>query len=167
MAITLAQAQALTYRDIVHFCPNPDKTRYTHYGLAIGCYSTETGKPHAVKCRVNGALKTWKRNPERFRIPVKYGLYDYGEITNENATDWYLPSECPICNGKEYTITDLLGANPITVRASSVDNALALVAEKQYPGESFTFRNISVDGRTYSTLISTTDSSHTVAYRTN
>lgn len=46
--------------------------------------------PNAVDCkpikwRVNGKCKTWKRNPERFQLPIKHGLYSYGYITNENA----------------------------------------------------------------------------------
>jgi hypothetical protein len=30
--------------------------------------------------RRNGRTKTWKRNPERFYIPVKWGMYGYGVI---------------------------------------------------------------------------------------
>jgi hypothetical protein len=32
------------------------------------------GRIAAVK--VNGAVKTWKRDPERFEVPVKYGMYE-------------------------------------------------------------------------------------------
>jgi len=35
-----------------------------------------------MRFKVNGAVKTWKRDKKRIRIPVKYGLYDCGEITN-------------------------------------------------------------------------------------
>jgi hypothetical protein len=35
--------------------------------------------------RANGKCKTWKRDPTRFQLPIKYGLYTYGYITNENA----------------------------------------------------------------------------------
>lgn len=34
--------------------------------------------------RRNGKTKRWKRQPERFRIPVKHGLYSYGYIDSEN-----------------------------------------------------------------------------------
>ena len=34
--------------------------------------------------RVNGALKLWKRSPERFRLPVKHGLYAYAYIDEYN-----------------------------------------------------------------------------------
>ena len=38
--------------------------------------------------RRNGATKTWKTRPGEFRIPVKFGLYAYGYITDHNHTDF-------------------------------------------------------------------------------
>ena len=35
----------------------------------------------AQRWRVNGKVKTWKRNPEKVQIPVKFGLYRYDYIT--------------------------------------------------------------------------------------
>ena len=43
------------------------------------------GKNIVAKWRANGKCKTWKRNPERFQLPIKHGLYSYGYITEENA----------------------------------------------------------------------------------
>ena len=43
------------------------------------------------KWRVNGKCKTWKRDPDRWELPVKYGLKAYGTITNENAHQFCLP----------------------------------------------------------------------------
>ncbi len=34
--------------------------------------------------RVNGKVKTWKRSPDRVRIPVKHGLYDYDYLTEHD-----------------------------------------------------------------------------------
>lgn len=45
-------------------------------------------KGKAVRCRRNGATKTWVRQPDKFKIPVKYGLYDYFYIDNDNASEW-------------------------------------------------------------------------------
>jgi hypothetical protein len=42
----------------------------------------------AVRCRVNGACKTWKTRPDDFRLPVKYGLKDCFYIEPGNAADW-------------------------------------------------------------------------------
>lgn len=38
--------------------------------------------------RRNGQTKTWVRSPERFRVPVKFGLYDYGYVTELNASQF-------------------------------------------------------------------------------
>jgi len=46
--------------------------------------------------RRNGMTKRWKRNHNRFSIPVKFGLYDYGYITDENSREFHLPHECPV-----------------------------------------------------------------------
>jgi len=41
-----------------------------------GCY---------CRVKVNGKPKTWKRSPERVQIPYKYGLYEYGYITERDT----------------------------------------------------------------------------------
>lgn len=50
--------------------------------------------------RRNGQSQTWRRSPERFRVPVKYGLYSYGQLTETNAHLLHLPGECPVNGGK-------------------------------------------------------------------
>lgn len=42
----------------------------------------------AIGVRRNGATKTWKTRPGEFRIPVKYGMYEYFYITDKNADEW-------------------------------------------------------------------------------
>jgi hypothetical protein len=49
-----------------------------------------------VEVRRSGATQTWKRDTNRFRVPVKYGMYESGEITQDNCGDFHLASECPI-----------------------------------------------------------------------
>lgn len=44
--------------------------------------------------RRNGATQTWKTRPGQFRIPVKYGLKGYGNITQDNADKFHVPEEC-------------------------------------------------------------------------
>jgi len=46
------------------------------------------------KWRRNGATQTWKRSPERFRTPVKFGLYGYGQLTELNAADFAVLASC-------------------------------------------------------------------------
>lgn len=31
--------------------------------------------------KVNGQVKTWKKNPLRIRVPLKHGLYSYDALT--------------------------------------------------------------------------------------
>lgn len=40
------------------------------------------------RARANGAMKTWKRSPESFRLPIKRGLREYGAITENNMNEW-------------------------------------------------------------------------------
>ena len=56
MAITLEQAKNLSYRNVL---------------------VAEDGK----RWRVNGKVQTWKRSPERVRVPLKHGLYAYDYLT--------------------------------------------------------------------------------------
>lgn len=43
-----------------------------------------------VRVRVSGQCQTWKRDQNRFRLPVKYGLYESGEITQDNGERFFL-----------------------------------------------------------------------------
>lgn len=38
--------------------------------------------------RRNGKTQTWKTRPDAFRIPVKRGLKEYGEINHINAENF-------------------------------------------------------------------------------
>ena len=71
-----------------------------HYNGKMVCFST-VGKRGGVKtvqtvCRRNGATQTWKRDVKRFRVPVKYGIYEYNAITQDNAADWHTEANCPL-----------------------------------------------------------------------
>lgn len=64
-----------------------------HNGIPVTRANAETAKRFVMidrtgKRRVwrrNGQTHTWKTRPNDFRIPVKFGLYDYGYITHMNA----------------------------------------------------------------------------------
>jgi len=43
-----------------------------------------------LKVRRNGKTQTWKTRPNEFRIPVKYGLYEYYNITDKNCHEWHV-----------------------------------------------------------------------------
>jgi len=40
------------------------------------------------ECRRNGKTQVWKTRPNNFKIPVKYGLFEYFYITQENANQF-------------------------------------------------------------------------------
>lgn len=72
-------------------------------------FTSSDGKERV--CRRNGKTKLWKKSPGKFRIPVKYGLYNYWYITEENAHQYRVSREtmmvrpkpdCPNC-GAEWT----------------------------------------------------------------
>lgn len=37
-----------------------------------------------LRVKINGQPKLWKRSPGRVQIPYKYGLYEYGYITEHD-----------------------------------------------------------------------------------
>jgi len=39
------------------------------------------GRNGPERWKVNGKVQTWKRDPSRVRVPVKHGLYVYGQLT--------------------------------------------------------------------------------------
>jgi len=41
-----------------------------------------------IEVRRMGRTKRWVRQPEKFRVPVKYGMYDSFYIDNRNAHEW-------------------------------------------------------------------------------
>lgn len=58
-------------------------------------------KLNITSCRRNGKTQTWKTRPNDFRVPVKYGLYEYAQITNADSNDWHTPEECPALIAQE------------------------------------------------------------------
>ena len=74
--ITLAQAKALKPGDVLHFelRQNADGT--------------------CERWRVNGRVQTWKRDPDRIRIPVKHGLRDYDALDKHGLSFVHLEAKC-------------------------------------------------------------------------
>ena len=34
---------------------------------------------------INGAIKRWKRSPDRVRVSIKYGMYEYAQLDTDEA----------------------------------------------------------------------------------
>jgi len=45
--------------------------------------------------RRNGATQTWVTRPDEFRLPVKYGMRGYGQITQSDAHNYHRADQCP------------------------------------------------------------------------
>lgn len=41
-----------------------------------------------LRARASGQCKVWVKSPDRFKLPVKYGLYESFYIDNSNASEW-------------------------------------------------------------------------------
>ena len=74
--LTIEQAKKLSYGDTLHHVTNKNAD----------------GTPQ--RWRVNGKVQTWKRSPDRIRIPVKNGLYNYDAITERELHLVFLPDDC-------------------------------------------------------------------------
>ena len=68
-----------------------------HWGNCTRAVGKRGGvKESSIVFRRNGKTQTWKRSPDRWRIPVKRGLYEYGDITPDRANEWHVPEDCPL-----------------------------------------------------------------------
>ena len=56
--------------------------------LYCSIYQNADGTP--LRARVNGKLRTWKRQPDYYELPMKYGLRNCFYITPENAPYWFV-----------------------------------------------------------------------------
>lgn len=53
-------------------------------------------KEFVTLCRPSGKCHTWVTRPTEFKLPVKHGMYDNSYITQDNAADFHLASDCPL-----------------------------------------------------------------------
>jgi hypothetical protein len=84
--ITIEQLKTLKHGDYIYQIEryiNPiDKVAGN--GMIVRYYlDKEACKP--VRWKVNGQVKFWKRTPGKFKLPVKFGLYQYSYVTEENV----------------------------------------------------------------------------------
>lgn len=49
--------------------------------LQVGDYIMIPRRNGPEKWKVNGQVKTWKRDAGRVRVPLKHGLYNYDQVT--------------------------------------------------------------------------------------
>jgi hypothetical protein len=87
--VTKEQAVSAGYRATFHYT-----------GRNGGCKRTVGPRggvtESIVSVRASGACQIWKRDAGRFRLPVKYGLYESSAIEQTSAVDFHLASDCPL-----------------------------------------------------------------------
>jgi len=64
--VTIAQAKKLRYGQVLYHKRN------------------KNADGSAQRWRVTGKPKTWKRNKNKIRVPIKHGLYTHDAITQHN-----------------------------------------------------------------------------------
>ena len=74
--------------------------RNFHYGTCTRTEGTRGGIKwyieHTENWRRNGVTQTWVTRPNDFRVPVKYGLKCYSQITQENMAKFHTVATCPL-----------------------------------------------------------------------
>lgn len=50
-----------------------------------------TGHGDARRCKVNGKVRRWLRKPNRVEVPLKYGLYEYFTLTEDDIDRLLIP----------------------------------------------------------------------------
>lgn len=68
-----------------------------HYGTCKQTIGPRGGKKTQIEqWRANGRCQTWVTKPYKFSLPIKYGLYNHGYLTNDNADLFHVEENCPL-----------------------------------------------------------------------
>lgn len=70
-----------------------EQAKQLRYGQELHHTTLKNADGKPMRFRVAGAVKTWKRDETRIRIPIKRGLYETGYLTNgnwESGRNWNL-----------------------------------------------------------------------------
>lgn len=96
-----------------------------HWGNCTRAIGKRGGiKEHVTRARRNGRTQTWKRDAARWRVPIKLGLYQYGDITNDRAHEWHVPEDCPLAH------TD--GALAVTQHQTRVQTVTVPILKQEF-----------------------------------
>lgn len=57
-------------------------------GTWIHHISRNQGKGQALRVRVNGQVRTWKRDKARIEVPVKWGMWECATLTADDLEEW-------------------------------------------------------------------------------
>ena len=85
--MTKKQALKLSIGDVIHYVGTGNC--YILRGPRGGIK-----KDIVQRWRINGQTKTWKRQPGRFSIPIKHGLYAFTYLDNSNCGLFHTSAQC-------------------------------------------------------------------------
>lgn len=71
----------------------PDQLRTLPIGTILHHLTCKGSDRQPMRCRTSGRLREWKRNPDGWEQPVKWGLKTSFTITAANAAEWELPQQ--------------------------------------------------------------------------
>jgi hypothetical protein len=86
--LTVEDAKTLRGGETLHYTGRHECTR------TVGPRGGVT--ENITRVRVSGMVKTWKTDPGRIRVPVKYGLYESSAIEAHNVGDFHREGDCPL-----------------------------------------------------------------------
>lgn len=74
------------------------RTPHTVYEMITWCDShshieVRDRLGNARRVKVNGKVRTWKRDTNRIEVPCKYGLYEYFILTAHDIEDVLIPTK--------------------------------------------------------------------------
>lgn len=94
-----------------------------HYGNCTRSTGPRGGiKEHITECRRNGANQTWKTRPDDFRVPIKQGFRNFGEIVPANVAEFHRPEDCPLLDGADHSKDETHTSRVQTVTYSILGN---------------------------------------------
>jgi hypothetical protein len=88
--ITKEQAMQLKHGDYVYQTSSYVMDRVDYARPFMQFSSGKTESCAVRRWKITTACKTWKRDTSRFRLGLKFGLYEYGELTQENSHLFHL-----------------------------------------------------------------------------
>jgi len=72
---------------------NLEEAKQLKYGDIIYHKTAINADGSKQRFKVNGKVKTWKKNPSRIHIPLKRGLYEYGYLDEYDLEEFSLTKE--------------------------------------------------------------------------
>ena len=70
-----------------------------HGGVVFYHVSAKNADGTPARARVNGVCQTWVRSPNRFKLPMKHGLYECFYLTETNANEWCASEPATLVEG--------------------------------------------------------------------